>query len=245
MSESVWITALLLGFFGSVHCVPMCGGIAGILSQAAGQTRTQKQLVISLGYNAGRISSYTIMGLLAGSVGQLLAQSLSGHDLLPFSRYLTAGFMIAFGLYLMGWQNILAGLEKLGHRLWKRIEPYGRRVLPVDSLSKAYRFGLIWGWLPCGLVYSTLAWALASGDVLQGGLLMLCFGLGTLPMLLALGLASRKLAEFQRSIWVRRTAGGLIIAFALYHLSVPMDHSAHGPQPAGPGAHDAHQHMHH
>lgn len=243
MLESAWITAFLLGFFGSVHCVPMCGGIAGMLAQAAGQTRTAAQAQIALFYNAGRISSYTAMGLLVGALGQLLSWPLDGHALLPISRWITAGFMIAFGLYLMGWQNILALLEKTGHRLWKRIEPLGKRLLPINTPLKAFRFGLVWGWLPCGLVYSTLAWALTSGNVLQGGLLMLSFGLGTLPMLLTMGLASSKLGTIQRSAWVRRLAGGLIIAFASYQLAVPMDHRSHGE--AVEQSSNPHQHLHH
>lgn len=242
MPETALITALLLGFFGSVHCVPMCGGIVGILSQASGQTGTQAKMVTSLAYNAGRISSYTLMGLVVGSLGQLLFSAVEGHTLLPYAQWLSAAFMLAFGLYLLGWHNILAVLEKMGHRLWKRIEPLGKGLLPINTAPKAYRFGLVWGWLPCGLVYSTLAWALASGDVLQGGLLMLAFGLGTLPMLLVLGLASSKLGAIQRSAVSRRIAGGLIIAFAVYHALTPMDHSGHGP--AGAGEHEPAQHEH-
>lgn len=246
MTESAWITAFLLGFFGSVHCVPMCGGIVGILAQASGQTRTRAQAAISLAYNSGRITSYTCMGLIVGTLGQLLAQSFDPHTLLPVSRWITAGFMIAFGLYLIGWTNILSVLEKMGHRLWKRIEPLGKRLLPINTPFKAYRFGLVWGWLPCGLVYSTLAWALTSGDGINGGLLMLSFGLGTLPMLLAMGLASSKLGAIQRSAVSRRIAGALIIAFAVYQIAVPMDHSAHSAHTSeGTSTVDEHAHHHH
>ena len=121
--------------------------------------------------------------------------------------------MIALGIYIAGWMQTMAPLERLGGRIWRRIEPYGRRLMPVRTLPHAFALGMLWGWLPCGLVYSTLAWSATSGNALQSGLLMLSFGLGTLPMLLAMGGLAEKLRHFTRNKLVRNIAGVLLIAF--------------------------------
>ena len=90
--------------------------------------------------------------------------------------------------------------------------------MPVRSPGQALVLGLLWGWLPCGLVYSMLVWAVSAGDALRGAALMLCFGLGTLPNLLAMGLVAGGLASHLRQGWVRHLAGALVIGFGLYTL---------------------------
>jgi hypothetical protein len=129
-------------------------------------------------------------------------------------------FMILLGLYLAGWWMGLARVEQAGGRLWRRIEPLGRRLLPVRTPARALGIGLVWGWLPCGLVYSTLVWAMGAGGALNGGLLMLCFGLGTLPALLAMGAFAATLAGFIRRPWVRQVAGALVIGFGVYEIAL-------------------------
>jgi len=78
--------------------------------------------------------------------------------------------------------------------------------------------GLLWGWLPCGLVYSVLVAALATGSALEGGALMLAFGLGTLPALLAMGMAAVRLKRFLQHLWVRRGSGLLVLTFGVVGL---------------------------
>ncbi|ORU94108.1 MAG: hypothetical protein A6F70_07595 [Cycloclasticus sp. symbiont of Bathymodiolus heckerae] len=195
----------------------MCGGIVGILSQQ--QNSSNRQAVEkTLAYNIGRILSYTFIGLLAGGLSQLALLPLEPQSLLLFSRIFTAIFMFAFGFYLLGKLNFLSYLEKLGQHLWKHISPLSRQLLPIQNKKNAFYLGLIWGWLPCGLVYSALAWSLASASLVNGALIMLCFGLGTLPMLLTMGFASEKLIQLKNSTTARRIAGVLIIAFALFNL---------------------------
>jgi uncharacterized protein len=217
LTESTYFIAFIFGFLGSTHCVPMCGGIVGILSQ---QTNSSPQQAITktLTYNAGRLLSYSFIGLLAGGISQAALSPLDSKSLMQFSHILTSVFMLAFGFYLLGWLNFLSYLERLGQRLWKHISPLGRRLLPIQNKRSAFFLGIIWGWLPCGLVYSALAWSLASADPFNGAFIMLCFGLGTLPMLLVMGIASEKLIQFRSSVIIRRSAGGLIIAFALFSL---------------------------
>lgn len=241
--EITLVAALLVGLLGSVHCIGMCGGIAGALTlglPAERRQSTRTVLPYVLAYNAGRIGSYTLAGAIAGFVGENALKLFSMHNAETVGLFVSAFFLIALGLYLGGWWQMLSILEREGARLWRRIEPYGRRLLPVRNPAHALGLGAIWGWLPCGLVYATLAWSLTTGSAQQGALLMLAFGLGTLPMLLVLGTAGRWISELRRRVSVRRAVGALVIAFGVFtllgghhrhqppsaHQAMPAEHSA-------------------
>lgn len=219
MQELSYLAAFLVGLFGGVHCVGMCGGIVGALSFGLPEGlrgRPLGQLPFLLAYNGGRLLSYTAAGVLVGGVG-VLAADLVALDRARLWLQLVAGlFMLAMGLYLGGWWFGLVRLERLGGRLWRHLEPLGCGLLPVRRPGQALLLGLLWGWLPCGLVYSVLIWTLSAGGAVEGGLLMLAFGLGTLPNLLAMGLVAAKLAAFLRQAWVRYLAGGTVVLFGLY-----------------------------
>jgi sulfite exporter TauE/SafE len=131
---------------------------------------------------------------------------------------LAATFMILLGLYLGGWWHGLAAVERLGAALWRRLEPLGRRLLPIRSPTQAVALGFVWAWIPCGLVYSVLIWSVSSGSALEGALLMLAFGLGTLPNLLTLGMLAGAAARFADHSRVRQVSGALVIGFGLYAL---------------------------
>lgn len=214
-----------MGLMGGVHCLGMCGGIVGALS--AGQSQGQQkpslntQLPILLGYNLGRITSYVIAGALAGGLGALstaFTDAEQTRNILKSMQIISAAFMVALGLYLANiWQGI-AYLEQTGKCLWKLIEPIGRRFLPIDSAYKALPFGLVWGWLPCGLVYTFLFMSLSSGSAKEGALLMLCFGLGTLPNLLLMGTVATHLLGWARKPGVRTGAGLTVIMMGLWML---------------------------
>jgi sulfite exporter TauE/SafE len=217
--EITLLSAFLGGLMGGVHCVGMCGGIVTALSlniQPDAQQAHNRRLAILLGYNAGRILSYTLAGILMGGVG-LLSANLSGLHEIKLLMQLVAGvFMVLLGLYLAGWLMWLTRIENLGSLFWKRIEPIGRRLMPVSSAGQALLLGMVWGWLPCGLVYTALIWAVTSGGPLEGGLLMLSFGLGTLPVMLLMGSAASRLATTLQARLVRSLAGLLVIGFGLY-----------------------------
>ena len=173
-------------------------------------------------YNIGRILSYSFAGLVAGAIGTGVLASAGfdqGHAIL---RAIGVAMMIAIGLYLAGWLPQLAIVEKIGVPVWKKLEPVGRKLLPVASLPKALAYGLIWGWLPCGLVYFVLLWALTAGNAVQGALTMLAFGIGTLPTLLATGFMTSWLTRFARSPTARQVVGLLIVAMAIGSLFIPM-----------------------
>ncbi len=219
--ESQLFAAFLVGLLGGVHCVGMCGGIVGALtlSLRAGLARDPwRTLPYSLAYNTGRILSYTAAGALVGGVGYVAA-NLSGLHAIQAVLSIMAGlFMLALGLYLGGWWLGLRWLEGAGGRLWTRIAPIGRRLLPVSSPLRALALGLVWGWLPCGLVYSVLVWALSAGSAARGALLLASFGLGTLPTLLLLGAAAAHLSAFVRRPQVRWAAGTLVAGLGLLQI---------------------------
>jgi len=218
LMESGYLSAFLVGLLGGVHCVGMCGGIVAALSFGLPEQAGRKSWPLLLGYNVGRLSSYTLAGALMGGVGLLTVQLSDLHQVQLVLQLLAALMMIALGLYLAGWWFGLSRLERLGGKVWSLIEPLGRGLLPVKTPLRALLLGSLWGWLPCGLVYSVLIWALAAGDPLTGALLLLSFGLGTLPNLLAMGLFANRLRRWVQLPWVRRSAGGLVLAFGLLGL---------------------------
>ena len=211
MPGSGLLTLFLVGLLGGTHCAGMCGGIVGALALKAPSDRPL--LPIHLAYNLGRIASYVAAGALAGAVGQAFGV------LLPVQRglYLFASLMlVAMGFYLLGSTRVLAFVERGGQKLWTRIQPATRRFLPVRGAAQAFPLGLLWGWLPCGLVYSALSTALAGGSAAQGALLMLAFGLGTLPNLLLAGLLLARFRRFAQAPATRMASGLLVLAFGVY-----------------------------
>lgn len=213
MLELSYFSAFLVGLLGGGHCIGMCGGIVGAVTLSLPGQRPRVPYLFA--YNGGRIASYMLAGVLAGLLG---ASSVFLHHVWPVEKLLyglASLMLVVLGLYLAGfWQGVLV-LERAGGLLWKRIQPLSRRLLPLRSTAQAFALGLVMGWLPCGLVYSVLVAALATGSAAQGGLLMLSFGLGTLPTLLTMGLAAVRLKAFLQRTWVRRASGLLVLGFGL------------------------------
>lgn len=207
------LTLFVVGLLGGGHCVGMCGGIVSALSLGA----ESKPLKLHLAYNAGRLLSYTVAGVLVGALGAASLHAVKDQWLLRMVLFGLANLMLlALGLYLFGLPRFLAPLERGGQILWRHIQPLTRRWLPVKGFAQAFPLGLLWGWLPCGLVYSALVTALTTGSALRGGVVMLCFGLGTLPNLLLAGLLAAHVRDFMRKAWVRRLAGSVVIGFSFY-----------------------------
>lgn len=222
-SFASFVAAFLVGLTGGVHCFGMCGGIVGVLALGlppVPRNPLWARFPFLLAYNVGRIVSYAIAGALAGGVGAWAANLVSVHRAQLALQVVAGLFMVLLGLYLAGWWPVLGHLERAGGVLWRRIEPLGRRLLPVRAPIQALGVGLVWGWLPCGLVYSVLVWAIGSGGAGQGALLLLGFGLGTLPTLLAMGTAAAALAGFVRRPIVRQAAGTLVVLFGLYEIGL-------------------------
>ena len=216
MSEQSLFALFLVGLLGGTHCVGMCGGIVAAISmQLPGQGT---RLSYHFAYNAGRILSYAIAGGLAGAVG---ASTLLLEGMWPVQQVLygLANLMlVALGLYLAGLWQAVTQIERLGGLLWRRIQPLSKSLLPVRNPAQAFLLGTLWGWLPCGLVYSVLITALASGNAISGAASMLAFGLGTLPNLIAMGLFAQQLQTLTKNIWVRRAAGLLVAGYGAWGL---------------------------
>lgn len=216
MSEFSIFAVFMVGLLGGVHCLGMCGSIVGVFTSQV--PRQHARWPFHLAYSSGRILSYAIAGALVGAVGQA---GLLMRDAVPVQHLLFALsslMLVLLGLYLAGVWGAVRRLEQLGSGLWKRLQPYTTRLLPVNTVPRALGLGVLWGWLPCGLVYSVLLTALASGDVLQGGLTMLAFGLGTLPNLLAIGMFWESVRGWVQSPRVRLAAGLLVTGFGVYGL---------------------------
>lgn len=238
--------AFMIGLLGSTHCVGMCGGIVGALTLGLPENTRQSFFRLSpylITYNAGRLLSYSIAGFIVGFI------TSSASDVFqvsfPIGGLVGGLFMVALGIYIGGWYPTMVLLERIGGKFWRLIEPFGRRLMPVSSLSQAMGLGILWGWLPCGLVYSTLAWSATSADPIQSAYLMLAFGLGTVPILLAVGGLAHKIQRLTQSKWTRYLAGALLIAFGAmilmkafgggHHMHHDMSHDMD---------HDMHHHMH-
>jgi sulfite exporter TauE/SafE len=243
MEQLTFVAAFLVGLLGSTHCIGMCGGIVGALTMGLPEDRrgtARSLLPYLLLYNLGRLLSYTLAGFIVAiiivSSGELVAKVK-----FPIGGIVGGLFMVALGIYIAGWFQTMAPLEKLGSYFWRMIEPFGRKFLPVQSYAQALSLGFIWGWLPCGLVYSTLAWAATSADLVKTPLLMLAFGLGTLPMLLVMGGVAEKIQRFTRHRWTRYLAGILLILFGAMILFKAGSMISSGGM--DPGMHHDHSHL--
>lgn len=215
ISWLVVVTALSAGFFGSPHCLGMCGGIVSALGFALQSRHAGRRLYLQTLYHVGRLTSYTFLGLIVGLLGQGLLAPLAGSH---WPYVVTSLMMIVFGVYLTGWWRGLDQLEHLGAKLWQIMTPLRQRFLPINTAPRALIAGMLWGFLPCGLVYSALALALSSGNSQTSTLAMLAFGIGTLPMMLLAGTTAVNLKQkLQQQGW--RTANGLLVmAFGLWTL---------------------------
>jgi len=222
--DATYLSAFLVALLGGVHCAGMCGGIVGALTLSLPEEtrrRFASLLPYLLAYNGGRILSYVAAGTLMGGFGAVASRLAAVHQAQLALQLLAGLFMVALGLYVAGWWRGLLVLERAGARLvWSRLEPVGRTLLPVRSPTAAFRLGVVWGWLPCGLVYTVLIWCISTGGALEGALLMLSFGLGTLPALLAMGAFAGLLARFVQRPGVKASAGFLIVVFGLYQIAL-------------------------
>ncbi|HLK39881.1 MAG TPA: sulfite exporter TauE/SafE family protein [Polyangiaceae bacterium] len=214
MTFGLVVPALLMGLVGSTHCVVMCGGVVATTCSALPlqrDARWRAQVGHVVAYNVGRVTSYACAGGIAGALGASLASFALVERAQLGLRLVAGALMLAVGLYVCGFARALRWLERAGEPLWRRIAPVARRLVPVRSPVQALALGLLWGWMPCGLVYAALAASVASGSGPSGALAMASFGAGTLPMLVAMGTAGAAVARAARIRWVRVAAGVALV----------------------------------
>jgi len=223
MIDPIFVSAFLMGLIGSGHCIAMCGGIASSLQLASNKRQTW---LYSLAYNSGRALSYMLAGALVAGISSQFATQNSAFAL--FLSFLAGVFMLLVGVYIMRLAATLQWLEKLGKTLiWQHLIKLNKYLMPIDSPLKALGYGALWGWLPCGLVYSALTWAMTSGTAINGALVMLAFALGTLPAMITLGVAAQKLNTLYNHPWTRIILGSVIIWYGIYLLIIATDKLVH------------------
>lgn len=224
------LSALLIGLWSTGHCLAMCGGLAMAAGQAnrrqCNASTSQRGMVLA-GWQLGRVLSYTVMGLMAGAFGAFFLTQ-APVVLIRQTAFVMANLMlIALGLHVAQLWSGITQLERIGQIIWRWVQPLATATLvprtpghprPIQETLRALRAGAIWGWLPCGLVYSMLVTASVSGSAINGALWMLAFGLGTMPALWMTSMASHRFTDQFRKSVVRTTAGLLIVAFGLWGL---------------------------
>ncbi|KJG36351.1 cytochrome biogenesis protein [Photobacterium angustum] len=208
--------AFLMGLMGAGHCIGMCGGVAAAITIGMPEnTKNSKRWIYLLNYNLGRLVAYTVAGAIIGAMLASVATINGTNSPLIFMRFLAAIMMIILALYIGQWWFGLNKLERIGQVAWRYISPLATSFLPLKSPIKALPFGFLWGWLPCGLVYSTLTWAAVSGSALNGAIVMLAFGLGTLPAMLAVGGFATQLKIWLKNLYFRRISALLLMAYGI------------------------------
>ncbi|BCG64578.1 MAG: hypothetical protein methR_P2362 [Methyloprofundus sp.] len=213
------LIAFVIGLFSSLHCVAMCGSIIGTLSfSLKPEIRNDKSKMTAfiLSYNFGRIFSYMLAGLVIGLLESILTFPFGEEHSHRFLQIISALIITGAGFFIAGWFPNFAYIEKTGSRFWKTIEPYGRKLIPVTSLTQAFLFGMVWGWIPCGLVYTALALAATSGDILLSTLSMLAFGLGTLPAVMGTGMVSTFISRISKLHTTKQVIGMLLVLVAIF-----------------------------
>lgn len=253
MSIVLLAPALAMGFLGSPHCMGMCGGIVTAFGISMKNLSPQKRGMLIATYHTGRLMSYMALGLIATIFGEtVLAPFMTGNAL----PRIVLGLAIVFASLLMLGLPFLNHLEKMGLGLWNRLATIRQKVLPMDSLPKALGAGLLWGLLPCGLVYGALVMAMsvaATGhEPIMGVLFMLAFGLGTLPMLIMTGATLSWLQQKVKTFNLRKFSGAVMLISGLFvMLSPTVMHLMHGHHHGGHAhhnhehSHEPHEHSHH
>jgi len=237
MTELGYASALGLGLAGAGHCLGMCGGIAAALNLGG-----QRSTAVTLAYHGGRISSYTLLGGLLG----LAAGSIDISAWTMGLRYLAGLMLIGMGLYVADWWRGMAVLERAGAFLWKPIQRLSSRFLPVRHWPQGFALGLCWGFMPCGLIYSSLAWAATAQDAATSALMMFLFGVGTLPAMLSTSLGADRLQGFLRQRGLKLLIALMLIVSGAWTLYLTLAHSGHmGQMDHGAGQQMDHSQMKH
>lgn len=213
--ELAFVAALLAGFFGSTHCIGMCGAVVVLFEGRAPDDAKLGAWVRRLTYNFGRLCFYALLGSVAGVSGAVLTKTVGISQGLMLLRILAAALVIAIGLNLLFDWRLTRFLETAGTGLWSKLSRLAKYVLPADTPARALAAGFLWGALPCGLVYSAVAIAATTGSLAGGAAIMFAFWLGTLPAMLAVGTSAQQLNRFKSHRTFRRVAGIVVILIGL------------------------------
>ena len=231
MNELSYLGAVGLGLAGAGHCLGMCGGIAAALNLGGSNGPAT-----TVAYHLGRIASYTLLGAALG----FAAGAVDIRAWTIALRYIAGFLLVGMGLYVADWWRGMAYLERLGTHLWQPVQKFSSRFLPIRHPAQALGMGLCWGLMPCGLIYSSLAWAATAQNGWNSALLMLCFGLGTLPAMLATSFGAGNIQQFLRRKGLKIVIATFLIASGVWTLYLTVMHAKHGQSSAG--QHSEHMH---
>lgn len=209
----------MMGLLGAGHCLGMCGGIASALAlqgSASSLEMKKQQLINLVFYNIGRLSSYVLISLLIASVIFGLGSLVDFKDYLIYLRIFSVVMLFLVAFYISQLWNGLVVFEKLGQYIWRYLSPISSKILPIRSPRSAFLLGVVWGWLPCGMVYSALSLSVTTGRVAESGFLMLAFGLGTLPAMLIIGSTAEFTKFLLQNPWFRRFAALLLFGYSTF-----------------------------
>lgn len=246
MSMTLLAPALLMGFLGSPHCIGMCGGIVTAFGISMKSLSPKQRGVLIATYHVGRIMSYMGLGFFASLFGQEVLAPFLTDNALP---RIVLGLALVFASLLMLGVPFLSRLERLGLGLWNALAPIRQKVLPMDNIPKALLAGLLWGLLPCGLVYGALVMAMSvsatSATDGMGVLFMMAFGVGTLPMLVLTGTALSWLQAKVKAFSLRKFSGAVMLVSGLFVMLSPTAmHLMHGHHHHDHAGHHGMQHDH-
>ncbi|KAA3640795.1 MAG: sulfite exporter TauE/SafE family protein [Proteobacteria bacterium] len=208
-----FFTPLIIGFFSGFHCIAMCGGLCAALCHK----QNNKQVLIT---NLGRVTTYTLLGALFAGLVQGASLSIP---------------VVAWGFWLrmlMGVMLVLtaAALFFKNHRLltiqkplpgWSKVSKKLQQLQSKHNSAASFFKGMLWGLIPCGLLYGMLIIAATTADTFSGLRFMLFFGLGTILPLLASQWAIRSIMERGSMTFWRRTGALFILIIGLWVLMAP------------------------
>ena len=245
MTWALFLAAFSMGLFGSPHCLGMCGGIVTAFGLSMQHVSDSKKNGLILTYHVGRLISYALLGLIASVIGVTIFQSIMSNSA---PRIVLGAVLVLIGLAMLG-LPLFNQLEKFGMRFWQSLAPIRKKVFPIDSFGKALFAGLLWGFLPCGLVYGALMMAIAGNNIATGAALMFVFGLGTMPMLIATQKTVGILQSSIKNFRLRQINGVIMMLSGLAVIFIPMmmhhNHN-HGSHNQGSHSHSMNEtSMHH
>ncbi|MGY5449362.1 sulfite exporter TauE/SafE family protein [Agarivorans sp. MS3-6] len=210
------ITAFITGLLGATHCIAMCGGIACILGSRV--ENNSSKLLVSIGFNLGRIVSYALAGAFVAGSFQAISQLHGSFKPLSILQWIAALMLILLGIHLTRWFAVLSPVEHLGKGIWSKVQPHASKVLSIKHPLASIPLGMLWGWLPCGLVYSNLTLAASQANWLSGGAVMFSFGLGTFSIMLLTVLFGHKLTQLLSNRPLQIISGLSVISLGIYQV---------------------------
>jgi sulfite exporter TauE/SafE len=219
--------AFVVGMAGSVHCLAMCGGISGALGmRARGAATPQRAATLTTCYQVGRLTSYSLAGAIVGAFSELMQGMFELNRVALIARILAGLVLVSVGTGVLFKWRPLAILERLGGRLWRHMAPLAR-LIPPQGVAGSLLLGMLWGWLPCGFIYSMLIFAALKGGALQSAAMMLFFGLGTAPAVFGAGMLGAQFGRFSVVRGLHTVAGWLLLAFGALTIYGPLSPAHH------------------